>query len=310
MLIEYHRNLLSDKVRHDAFHNALKGVIKKGETVVADIGSGTGLMGFLASQLGAKDVYLYEYGDVMGLSKRLAKDNKIKNLHFVHGHSTEMKNPAPVDVIVSETLGNYAFEEHMIATIENAKRFLKPGGTIIPQRVEQFACPITDDRFFKELSAWDDVGFGLDFEAAKTMSFNNIYVRAFGAKDLLDGSKAAQRWDNVDFREKNSNDRRGKAEWKLKEETTIYGLAVWWNCELVPGIELSTGPLAPKTHWEQLYFPVLEPVEAKKGDTLSVALSSQSTYEAGTTIRWNINLQKADGATIKQSMDLTKGFLG
>ncbi len=266
-------------------------------------------MGFLASQLGAKDVYLYEYGDVMGLSKTLAKDNKIKNLHFVHGHSSEVENPAKVDVIVSETLGNYAFEEHMIATIENAKRFLKPGGAIVPQRVEQFACPVTSDKFFKELSAWDDVGFGLNYDAAKAMSFNNIYVRSFGAKDLLDNGKAAQRWDNVDFREKNSSDRRGKAEWKLKEDAVIYGLAVWWNCELVPGIELSTGPLAPKTHWEQLYYPVTDPLDAKKGDTLSVALSSQSTYEEGTTIRWAVSLHKVDGKTIKQSMDLTKGFL-
>lgn len=42
MRIEYHRTLIADAVRNTAFHAALKAVIAPGETVVADIGAGTG----------------------------------------------------------------------------------------------------------------------------------------------------------------------------------------------------------------------------------------------------------------------------
>ena len=308
MPIEYHRNIVSDKVRNEAFRRALKTVIEKDKTVVADIGSGTGIMGFLASRLGAKAVYLYEFADVMGLSQKLAKDNKIKNCHFLPCHSTEIADPPAVDVIVSETLGNYALEENIIATVEDAKRFLKPGGSIIPQSITHFVAPVINDRFYKDMAVWDDVGFGLDFSAAKTMSLNNIYVRTFRPGDLLDGGKSAQAWDTVDFRKENGSVRKGSAEWALKKPATIYGFAVWWTCELVPGINLATAPDAPKTHWEQLYFPVLEPLEAKKGDRVAVTISSHSTYQEGTTVKWRIAHKK--GKTVKtQALDLTKGYL-
>jgi type I protein arginine methyltransferase len=310
MLVEYHRNLLGDKERNEAFYKALQRVIVPGKSIVADVGSGTGMLGFMASKLGAKEVYLYEQGEIIGLSQKLAKDNKIKNIQFMYGNSTTMPDPPPVDVIVSETLGNYALEEYIIATIEDAKRFLKPGGAIMPCRIEQFACPVISDRFFKELSVWDDVGFGLDFTAAKTMSLNNIYVRTFGAGDLLGEGQAAQRWDSVDFTQANDTARQGTVNWTLDSDVTIYGLAVWWSCTLLPGIELSTGPLSPKTHWEQLYFPVLEPLAVQKSDILEVNISSTSSAEEGTILYWEYDLRSQKRKSRKQALDLTKGYIG
>ena len=53
MRIEYHRTLIADQVRNEAFFAALKAVIVPGKSVVADIGAGTGLLGLMASKLGA-----------------------------------------------------------------------------------------------------------------------------------------------------------------------------------------------------------------------------------------------------------------
>ena len=50
-MIELQRKLMGDKVRNDAFHKALKKVIVPGRSVVADIGSGTGFLSFLAEDL-------------------------------------------------------------------------------------------------------------------------------------------------------------------------------------------------------------------------------------------------------------------
>jgi protein arginine N-methyltransferase 1 len=252
---------------------------------------------------------MYEYGDVMGLSQTIARANKIKNCHFFHGHSTDDSDPPVVDVIVSETLGNYGLEENIIATVEDAKRFLKPGGTIIPYSIAHFVTPVVSDRFYKDLALWNEVGYGLDFSAAKLMSLNNIYVRTFAPEDLLAGGRAAQQWDLVDFSRKNSSSRQGKATWTLAQPATIYGFAVWWQCGLVPGIDLSTSPLAPKTHWEQLYFPVLEPLSANAGDDIDIAISSESSYESGTTIRWEIDFKPKTGKRQRQTMDLGDGFL-
>src|SRR5262245_102545 len=131
MRIEYHRTLLADRVRNDAFHRALSSVIVKSETTVADIGAGTGFLGFLAAKLGAKRVDLYEAADIAGVARRLLRHNRLPNCRLIEAHSTDVADPGRADVIVSETLGNYPFEENILETLNDARaRFLEPGGTI------------------------------------------------------------------------------------------------------------------------------------------------------------------------------------
>jgi len=308
MLIEFHRAMLADRVRNDAFHQALAQVVRPGETVVGDVGSGTGLLGFMAKALGAKACHLYEYTDAIKLSQKLARANRIQGCHFHQQHSTKVRNPPKVDVLVSETLGNFALEENIIETIEDAKRFLKPGGVIIPGRLEQFAAPVTSDRFYRELTVWDEVGYGIDFSLAKEMGLNNLYVRTLRGDDLL-SPESARRWDALDFHHQNGSIRRGSAEWKLEQPTTLYGFGLWWNCQLVPGVELSTSPFANLTHWEQLYAPVLEPIEAEAGDRLTLKLESDSRYEVGVNLRWQAILQRKAGGRIEQQMDMRKGYM-
>src|SRR3989338_6386859 len=114
-MIEFQQKIMGDHGRNDALAQALKKVIHKGKTVVADIGSGTGFLSFLASKLGAKACYLYEKSSgLFEFSQKMARDNKIKNCVFFNGHSDEMVDPIRADVVISETLGNFAYEEHLI----------------------------------------------------------------------------------------------------------------------------------------------------------------------------------------------------
>jgi SAM-dependent methyltransferase len=311
MRIEYHRTLLADRVRNAAFHAALKRVIMAGKTTVADIGSGTGFLGFLAARLGAKRVDLYETADIAGVSRKLLRHNRLNNVRIAEVHSTEVAEPDKVDVIVSETLGNYPFEENIVETLNDAReRFLAPGGVIIPRAVEQFVCPVVNERFYRELTAWDEVGYGLDFAPAKAMSLNNIYVRTFAAGDLLENALVAKAWDRLAFDRTNKTTRSGEASWTAKKRVAICGLALWWSAELVEGVEISTGPLSPHTHWEQLYLPVLTPIVLEPGQTLMVRLRSTTAYEAGTNLTWRLTVTDAKGRELqRQSLDLEKGFL-
>ena len=305
MRIEYHRTLIADRVRNEAFEAALRSVIKKGATTVADIGTGTGLLALMAAKLGAREVFLYEAAEVAGVAAKVLKANGARNCRLIPCHSTEMVDPPKVDVVVSETLGNYALEEHVIETLADAKkRFLNPGGVLIPRRIEQFVAPVVSDRVQAEFAAWDMTGF--DLSVAKAMSLNNIYVRTFGAKELLE----AKVWDTVDLGTDGKSARKGEASWKPKAATTVYGFATWWSAELAPGIVLSTAPDAPRTHWEQLYFPLLQPIATKAGDTIVVNLRSRTSAEAGTHVTWIATHRDANGREVdRQSLNLDKGFL-
>lgn len=311
MRIEYHRTLIADRVRNAAFHEALSRVIRPGETTVADIGAGTGLLGVMAAKLGAKDVFLYEAAEVAGVAAQTLKANRAKNCHLMPCHSTEMDDPPRVDVVVSETLGNYALEENIIDTLADARaRHLNKGGLVIPSRITQLAAPVITDRIHRELTVWDEVGFGIDLAAARVMSLNNAYVRTLTGADLLDGGMSAKTWDTVDLRREMKSARKGEMRWTLSAETMIYGFAYWWEAELVPGVSISTAPDAPRTHWEQLYFPLLTPIAARAGETVLLTLRSQSSEEAGTHLGWTAVHFDANEKTLgKQAMDLDKGWI-
>jgi protein arginine N-methyltransferase 1 len=220
-----------------------------------------------------------------------------------------MQDPPRVDVVVSETLGNYALEEGIIATLADARaRFLKPGGRIIPSAIAQFVAPVTAGRLHEELSAWDRVGHGLDLAVAKFMSLNNAYVRTLRSDELLE--PAGKVWDRVDLTRDGRSNRKGEASWKLRSAATVYGFAAWWEATLAPGIALSTAPGAPPTHWEQLYFPLLAPMPLGSGETLTVALRSRTAPDAGTHLAWTaVRIDKAGKAADRQALDLDKGFL-
>jgi SAM-dependent methyltransferase len=313
MIIEFHRNMLADHRRNEMFYQALKQVIKPGKTTLADVGAGTGLLSFMAIKLGAKACHLYEYSEALKLAQKLARANNIRGCHFNNQHSTSVSNPKKVDVVVSETLGNYALEENLIETMNDAKRMLNPGGILIPGSVSQFVAPVSSAQFHDELAVWDRVGFDLDFSLARQLTFNNLYVRSIKPDDLLNDAAvnktpAIQCWDTINLYNNETSVRKRKVNWQAKTSTTIYGFALWWNCELVPGIELGNSPFDPPTHWEQLYLPLPAPITLNKDDSLLLNITSDTRYEVGVNLRWETLHQDKNGQLLADYLqDMNKG---
>jgi len=310
--IELHRKLLGDAPRNAAFHAALKAVIKPGVTTVADLGAGTGFLSFLARQLGAKHCTLIEYTDTLQLATQLARANKIDGLSFIQGHSAEIKKPEKVDVVVSETLGNYALEENLLETLNDARRYLKKNGVLIPCRLKQYVAPVLSTRLQDEIDIWPRVGFGVNLDAARTMSLNNMYVRAVQPADLGGSEAHAKCWDDLRFAAEADaapSLRRESVHWSGKSlgAVTVHGYALWWVAELVPGVEISTSPFAPATHWEQIYLPLLAPITLDAGDTLECTLTSDTRPDVGVRVAWRTRQLREGKALVTHDQDITKG---
>lgn len=308
--IELHRKLLGDKVRNDALHAALARVITPGCTV-ADIGAGTGFLSFLARRLGAAQCYLYEYTEALALAQELARRNRVSGLTFVQAHSTEVHQPPQAEVVISETLGNFALEEGLLETLADARRFLKPGGTLLPCGLRQFVLPVTAARVQRELDVWPGIGHGLDFTAARELALNNMYVKTL-APGELPVPALARIWDEIAFggKARPSSQRRGDARWTGRElrGATVHGFVLWWEAELVPGIAISTSPFAAPTHWEQVYLPLLEPLTPAAEETLELDLSSDTRQ--GVRLVWESSLRRAGGKPRqRQRQDLLRGRL-
>jgi protein arginine N-methyltransferase 1 len=309
MSIEFHRRMLADHVRHEAFRDALARVVRPGSSTVADIGAGTGVLAFFARELGAREVWLYEPGGVLALAAAVAERNGIEGLNFVQERSLDVADPPLVDVVVAEVLGNFAYEEDVLETLRDARRFLAPGGIVIPRSIVQWAAPVASDRFERDLRSWRAVGFGLDFSDAERITRNNMYVHDVGADDLLAVPPAS--WDALEFASGAPSRRAGRAEWRIGGESPVYGFALWWDCTLVPGVVLSTSPFAPPTHWERIYLPLLEPLAVRAGDMLALDVVSETGGdEGGIEVRWTATLRRGEATVAEQSLDIGSGFLG
>jgi len=306
--IELHRKLLGDTVRNDALGAALARVLKPGMTV-ADIGAGTGFLSFLARRLGATRCHLYEYSGALALAQELARRNGITGLTFVHAHSSEVKKPPRADVVISETLGNFALEEGLLETLVDARRFLKPGGVMLPAALTQFVAPVVRSRLQDGIDVFGAVGHGLDLAPARETALNNMYVRTVERADLP-GEDAAREWDRISFAPEGkppSSQRKGLAGWTTLGGKTVHGFALWWQVELVDGVALSTSPLAPPTHWEQVYLPLLAPVKLAQGQALDLALSS--TTRGGVRLVWETRVLEKGKPVSSQRQDLARGRL-
>lgn len=301
--------MLADRVRHDAFRKALAQAIEPGKSVVADIGAGTGVLAFFARELGAREVWLYEPGAALALAEAIAVRNGIDGLNLVPARSLDVVDPPLVDIVVAEVLGNFAYEEDVLETLRDAQRFLVPGGTLIPQSIVQWAAPVTTDRFERELASWRRVGHGLDFSDAEQMTRNNMYVYAIEPGDLLDVPAGC--WDRLEFGPDMDSHRTGTVAWRAAGPAAIYGFALWWDCTLAPGVVLSTSPSAPRTHWDQIYLPLLEPIALANGDRLELAVSSETGgAESGIDVRWTARQTRAETLVAEQSLSIGAGQLG
>ena len=300
--------MLADDVRLAAFRDALSRVIRPGHTTVADLGAGTGILAFLARELGAREVWLYDPGPVLGLAEQIAARNGIDGLHFVPERSLDVADPPRVDVVVSEILGNFAYEEGVLETLRDARRFLAPRGTLIPRAITQWAAPVGAERFERDFRAWRGIG-GLDWSDAERMTRSNMYVFQIEPADLLDVPAAS--WDALAFDADVASRRAGRVAWTLAANATVFGFALWWECALVPGVVLSTSPLRARTHWDQIYLPLLEPLALRAGDELALDVSSETGGgESGIDVRWTAEHRRGDATVARQSLDIGSGFLG
>lgn len=312
--IELHRKLLGDAPRNHAFHEALRRVIKPGHSTVVDVGAGTGFLSFLARRLGAQQATLIEYSDALDLAEQLARKNRIDGLSFIKAHSSEVRRKFAADIVVTETLGNYALEENFLEAAIDARRFLKPGGIVIPGRLRQFVAPVLTPRLQQEIDIWPTIGFDLDLDTARVISLNNMYVRTIEVADLGGGDTHAQLWDDLDVRPTQPappSARRKTLHWSEATLGTerVEGFALWWDAELVEGVTISTSPLQPATHWQQIYLPLLHPVELKRGDTLELTLGSDTRPEVGVRVSWKIRHLRGGKPVHEQALDSLRGQL-
>lgn len=298
-----HREMISDKVRMDAYSQAiLKNPSLMTGAVVMDVGCGTGILSLFAAKTGASRVIAIEASEKMAsVATQIAKENGLWRctegnnqytgvMEVVQGMVEEIDKsiqikPHSVDVLLSEWMGYCLLYETMLSSVLFARdKWLKPGGAILPDTASIYAAGF--GKGGTSLPFWEEVyGFNMSCVGKELVQDAAKFpiVDVVDEKDLVTDAVLLQTFDlatmkpdEVDFTASielepksiclanNSTELTSKTTW-------CYGVVLWFDtgftprfCKETPSV-LSTSPYTPKTHWSQTIFTFLEPIAMAPG---------------------------------------------
>lgn len=255
--LHYHEGMLADHVRNKAFHRALKKRVTEGATVL-DIGSGTGVWAIMAAKLGAARVVAVEKEPMLiPVINSLAQENRVSDrIEVVQGDSREIKLKGKFDLIISETIGNQAFDEEIVPIMMDAKkRFLKPGGSLIPSSVSLFAAPFHLDKNYRRLPEGVPVqGNYMEFVCQNLP----ILGAEIGSRKPLSQPCKIMEVDLTTIESAPSFEGM-TATWKLNHPAMLNCFVVWADSLLTKGVRLSN---TATSSWKPIVYPV-EPMKTR-----------------------------------------------
>ncbi len=271
-----------------------------GRTVV-DIGTGKdALLARMCVEAGAQKVYAIEaLPEAAAQARAVIRENGLEGrVEVIVGMSNEVQLPEPVDLCVSEILGTIAGSEGAAAILNDARRFLKPAGQMLPAfcetRVAAVELPVRDPTEIRlgELPA----GYVRQVFATVGGTFDlRVCLKNLPHTALI--SESAQ-FEQLDFSRPISPS--GVQDMRLRITRTgrLDGLLLWLRLSAAPGIVLDV--LEETTSWLPVFFPFEQLGETVRlGDELALhcvtSLSDDQTHPdyliTGTLLREGVELR-------------------
>lgn len=280
-LFAYHRGMIEDTARVDAYREAIAAVVNPGDVVV-DVGTGTGLLAFFAAQAGARHVYAIEQGPIVALARELCAANGLTDrVTFIHDSSLRATLPELADVLVTETLWNFGIGEGLIGFLNDAKaRLLKPDARIIPTRIDLFLAPIEHPALYRAVTQLPRDPHGLNYAPMRAYSSSQVVVPVVDPAQFIAAPAALL---SVDLVSEASPNFSAEATFHATRSGEVHALAGWFDAELAPGIHVGNEP-PDGASWAHAVYPLERSLVVEAGDEIAVRID---TVANGTAWRWS-----------------------
>ncbi len=291
--ISHHEEMLSDRVRVDAYHRAIRRNVAPGD-VVLDLGTGTGLLAFMASRAGAAKVYAVEHSDFIEVAREIGRHNGFTNIEFVQANSREFTPPEPIDVVLHEQMGDELFNENMLDNLLDVRdRVLAPRGRILPAKFRLFMEPVS---FRSEMRVRRfhniDLPDGIDLSAMETSTamapydtdrFGQFWARPGAVAATIGTPVPVIEFDLATLEAAGALPRHHDLERVSTVDAIVDGVCVWFEAQFDEDTTLTTSPLSPNTSWGNRLYRLDR--EIHKGETLSLRIDMERLVDAST---WSV----------------------
>jgi protein arginine N-methyltransferase 1 len=263
--------MIADEVRMDAYARALRHAVRE-DSIVLDVGSGTGIFALLACRFGARRVYAIEPDDAIEVAREVAAANGYaERIHFIQDRVEDVKLPERADVIVSDLRGTLPFlGGHLQAIAEVRERFLAPGGRLIPLRDEVWAAPVEAAALYEGNTAiWTENPWDLDMSPARGLAVNSVWSAAReSTRPLADARHLA----TVEYAEVRDPSLRSAATWRIEHSGTAHAILLWFDASVADGVDFSTAPGGPELVYGRACLPLAEPVKVREGERIDLSV--------------------------------------
>jgi SAM-dependent methyltransferase len=246
--------MLQDTVRVDTYAAAIKAAVKPG-MVVVDAGTGSGVLAVMAAKAGAT-VYAIDNTDVLDLAKEVVAASGVADkVTLIRGDFSTAEIPQLADIVVTETFGALALAEGAARDLQaGCKRWLKPGGRVLPGIVDLWFAPIGSADVFARSVEVFDIKHGVDLRPLRSVATTRGATLSVTAEELAAPGALAM---SLAF----PRDEGGQGQITVRVDGPVYGMVGWFSLGFGEDAVLPTGPSDPHTHWRQVVLPWATPME-------------------------------------------------
>ena len=293
----YH-SMTNDEKRNQCYRQSIYKLVQ--DKVVMEIGTGQdAILARFCIEAGAKKVYAIEsdkeaYERASVLVKRLGWEDKIS---LFQGYSTEIELPEHADVCLSEIIGTIGGSEGVAVILNDARRFLKPDGCMIPHRCSTKIAAVSlphellKSPGFKDVPAhyvrkiFNHVGNPFDIR---------LCVKNFPLVNIISNDDI---FEDLDFSAYTAIEYERKINLQITKAGRFDGFILWLNLYTNPDIIIDN--LKQEFSWLPVYFPVFSPgLEVLPGDAIIATCNGQLSDN-------NINPDyRISGRVIRQNGDV------
>lgn len=312
--------MMQDYIRTSTYQKAILGNCEDfRNSVVLDVGAGSGILSFFAVQAGASKVYAVEASSMARHAEQLVHHNNLQDkIVVIPGKIEEIKLPEKVDIIISEPMGYMLFNERMLETYLHAKKWLQPNGKMFPSQGDLHIAPFSDAALYMEqlnkANFWYQDSFhGVDLSALRKAAvkeyFRQPVVDTFDIRICM----AKSHRYTVDFRVASETDLHNieiPFTFVMMHTSEIHGLAFWFDVAFFGSTQtvwLSTSPTQPLTHWYQVRCLVDTPLFAHAGQILTGHVILRSNRRQSYDVDIELKLENSP-MRVTNSLDLKNPY--
>ncbi|PKR60139.1 50S ribosomal protein L11 methyltransferase [Thalassospira lohafexi] len=285
-------NMLQDNQRMQAYRIAIEKLVTP-DSVVADVGTGMGVLTLFAARAGAKKVYAIER---VPEAAELARQNIAANgysdtIEVVVGDAETIRLPEKVDILVTETMGTIGVDEQIQKLAGTfARNNLKLDGVAIPNTVHAMIAPSDFSHLTHALQS-SPVIADFDWSVLKALpGDNNMAFRMPETKFVPLGPPAILDEVAVGMTEVPAADPL-KIDLVIDRPGILRSFVMWFEANMAPSLDpdlkIVNYPGRTRASWSCGIFTLGDPAPVEAGDTLIVAVDTgRRQHSLNWSLRW------------------------